>query len=312
MAPTLDRGPSRAVLVEDGRAIKVWRHASGWQRLRDGARARRERDVLAALSARGVRVPRPLALRQGSRGHELAMELVPHAVNVQRALEGAEPWPRGRARAFAELGRLLAALHGAGLEHGDLHPGNALLDADGRAWAVDFDKARLARAPRPARFERELVELCAYARERTSPRERARFALAWHRALPAALRARVGADRAAVRALCVRVEGHAPARRDEQVRRLLKRWLRESSRTRRVAIEHGACLVARACEPVDLALAPAELARARGWRLEELATREGARRRWLELAENVERARAGPRPAVLWWTTTPRVASTER
>ncbi|TAJ15969.1 MAG: hypothetical protein EPO68_11930 [Planctomycetota bacterium] len=305
MARTLDRGPSRAVLIEDGRAIKVWRHASRWQRLRDGARARREQAILAALVARGVRVPQPLGLAHTARGHELALELVPDAVNVQQALEGARAWPRGRARAFAALGRLLAALHGAGVEQRDLHPGNALLDAQGRAWAIDFDKARLARAPRPARCERDMVELCAYARERTSPRERARFALAWHDALPAELRAHWRLE-----ALCARVEEHAPARRDQQVRRLLKRWLRESSRTRRVALADGACFVARPNE-LDAAVEPAAIAHARGWRLESFATRAAARARWLALAENVERARPGPRPAALWWTTAPCVASTD-
>lgn len=311
MARTIDRGPSRAVLVEDGRAIKVWRHASRWQRLRDGTRARRERDVLAALAARGVRVPRPLELRQGPRGHELAMELVPGAVNVQHALEGGADWPHGRARAFAELGRLLAALHAAGLEQSDLHPGNALLDAAGRAWAIDFDKARLARVPRPARFERDLVELCAYARERTSARERARFALAWHAALPAELRGQVELrDPRAFAALCARVEAHAPARRDAQVRRLVKRWLRESSRTRRVEIPGGACFVARPNQ-LDALVEPDDVARAGGWRLESFPTRAAARARWLALAEIVERARPGPRPVALWWTAAPCVASSD-
>jgi tRNA A-37 threonylcarbamoyl transferase component Bud32 len=308
--PELDSGASRRVVVEHGQAVKIWRHSSPLQRLRDAARARREFAILSHLCAQGLRVPRPRELRRGARGHELAMQLVPGAVNVQLALEGRAAWPLGRARAWRELGALLADLHGVGLRQRDLHPGNALLDPQGRAWAVDFDKARLAAAPTRARLRRELVELCAYAVERTTARERARFALAWWRALPAALRAQTAARRAELGSFLAEVERAAPACRDQQVRRLLRRWLRESSRVRRVQTSEGRLLVAREPWPPTPPDAPTALARERGWRIEPYATRRAARARWLALAENAERDRPGPRPALFWLAGPPRLAST--
>ncbi|MBM3978102.1 MAG: hypothetical protein FJ299_14085, partial [Planctomycetes bacterium] len=235
----LDSGASRRVVVERGCAVKIWRHRSPLQRLRDGARARREFEILKQLCEQGLRVPRPHALRRGARGHELAMQLVPDAVNVQQALEGRAAWPLGRAHAWRELGTLLAGLHGAGLRQRDLHPGNALLDPQGQAWAVDFDKARLADVPTPARLRRELIELCAYALERTTPRERARFALAWWHALAPAVRARAALRRAELGPFLAGIERAAPACRDQQVRKLCQRWLRDSSRARRVQTSEG-------------------------------------------------------------------------
>jgi tRNA A-37 threonylcarbamoyl transferase component Bud32 len=308
-AGALDRGHARSLRVENGRVIKTWRHPALVQRLRDAARARREREILATLHARGLNVPEPYTLSRTTRGWQLELQYVSDAANVQRLLECRAAWPTGPERGLSALGALLAELHAAGLVQRDLHPGNALVDAQGRAWALDFDKARLVAALPRAQLETDLLELCAYARERTSARQRRRFALAWWRALTPELRARLALvhseptpPRAARRALGVwlaSIEARAPRRRDAQVRRLVRRWLRESSRTRQVALPGGAMYVAR--DAGDYASPEALLrdAAARGWITERCASRAQARARWLELAEAFERARPDARPLAL-------------
>jgi hypothetical protein len=53
------------------------------------------------------------------------------------------PWPEV-VRVFLDAGRGLAAVHAAGLRHGDLKPENVLIGADGRARVSDFGLAALA------------------------------------------------------------------------------------------------------------------------------------------------------------------------
>jgi KDO2-lipid IV(A) lauroyltransferase len=110
----------------------------------------------------------------------VTIEAIPGALTADRAL-GRSATP-GLLR---ELGGLLASLHNAGVDQGDLHGGNALVDAEGVAWGIDFHGARL-RSPGALGIEilgRDLAVLCASHRERLSARQRARFFLAWRRAL---------------------------------------------------------------------------------------------------------------------------------
>lgn len=44
-------------------------------------------------------------------------------------------------RRFAEVARTLSFLHGQGIVHGDLKPGNMLVDGDGRVVLIDFGQA---------------------------------------------------------------------------------------------------------------------------------------------------------------------------
>lgn len=190
----------------------------------DRARAAREHRLLTELRDAGVRVPRALGLERVDGGWEVRMEWLGPGPTAADLLEGRAPWPRGRAAACRELGRLLATLHSRGVDHPDLHPGNALVATDGRAWAIDFHKARRVKLLRERTLLRDLASLAASARETLTAHERARFFLAWHSALPVELRPR--SPRAA---LAREVELAARERRVAVVHKRRLRWLRASS-----------------------------------------------------------------------------------
>jgi len=194
----------------------------------DRGRARREFETLAVLERAGLPVPKPLGVRATDVGWELDLAPVPAARTLQELLvSGAVP-AGGWERLLAHLGALLARLQSAGWEHGDLHPGNVLVDRDGKPWLIDFQRARRV-APERARCLSEVVECAAMAREQLPARVRARFLAAWRAALPVELRPRLDGT-----ALARAIEERARARRIERVEIGLGRWLRESSRVRRI------------------------------------------------------------------------------
>jgi KDO2-lipid IV(A) lauroyltransferase len=155
-------------------------------RFRDRSRAKAEFDALSKLQSLGVPVPRPLEYGPHPEGGFLvSMQLLQGARTADEALADAAADPVAHHALLTKLAHLLAALHNAGLDQGDLHGGNALVDESGRAFGIDFHKAKL-RAPGSlsgALLERDLVVLCASHRERLSPRDQARFLVAWFREL---------------------------------------------------------------------------------------------------------------------------------
>jgi RIO-like serine/threonine protein kinase len=237
--PRLKRGRARSVFVErdrgEDRVVKRFAGPTAIRRFGDRARALREFEILRTLTDRGVRVPHPVATRSRAGGHEVVMASVPGAIELERALDGSAPMPVARERLARSLGRLLAELHAAGLDHPDLHAGNALLDADGEPWAIDFHSARLRRALGPELLRRDLARACAAVRERTTERFRARGFLAWWNELDPRLRTRLG-SRAA---LASDVEERARSLRREVVAKRSVRWLRESKSVRVVRSARG-------------------------------------------------------------------------
>ncbi|MCC7014746.1 MAG: hypothetical protein IT454_19445 [Planctomycetes bacterium] len=190
----------------------------------DRARAAREHRMLTALHALGVAVPRPLALERVGGAWEVHMQWIDEALTPADVLAGGASWPHSPERAARTLGSLLAELHAAGVDHPDLHPGNALLTRDGAAWAIDFHKARRVARLAQRKIERDLVRLAASVRERTTPTFRARFFLAWWRALPRELRP------ALARAEWVReIEHLARAERVHYVKQRRARWTRQGT-----------------------------------------------------------------------------------
>ena len=70
----------------------------------------------------------------------LVLQLVEGANLAQHAAHG----PIDEVLALAwidEVASAVAHLHARGVAHGDLKPGNVMIDADGRAILVDFDRA---------------------------------------------------------------------------------------------------------------------------------------------------------------------------
>ena len=201
---------------------------------RDRRRAAREYRVLRALHEGGLAVPRPLALAAApAGGWEVRMEYVSGAVPLIEVFLGASPWPAPPALLARQLGTLVAALHGAGLRHADLHAGNVLVGA-GPPVAIDFHKARVLERPErgfPRAVARHLTQLVAGSREFVPPSFRTRFFTAWRRALPAELRARLPEPRV----LIERVEASGRLQRREVVHDRRLRWTRPGSACRAVA-----------------------------------------------------------------------------
>jgi 3-deoxy-D-manno-octulosonic acid kinase len=111
--------------------------------LRTGStRCRQEYELLGRLQNLGLGVPTPIAFAY-------AGTLLYHAWLVTKEIQNAETLAGlsninpARCRAAMEnLAPQLSLLIAHRILHVDLHPGNVLVDTDGRAFLIDFDKAR--------------------------------------------------------------------------------------------------------------------------------------------------------------------------
>ena len=138
---------------------RSWRRLlSRWVRERGRFQPPRERvhrhAALALLArTRGVRTPEVLAVGTFGNGA---------GVIVERYIEGRRLPQLTQAEAAAVLPDLwsqVAALHGAGLTHGDLATANVLVDAEGRPWLLDFTDGLVAADP--TRYARDVADLLA-------------------------------------------------------------------------------------------------------------------------------------------------------
>ena len=285
----LNTRPFRAVSLEvrDGAPVVVKRfhHPNPILARFDRTRARREQRALAELERDRFPVPRVLELRETGAGWELCCAAVQGARTLRELLSSDAPPAGGWEGLLARLGELLARLQAAGWEHGDLHPGNVLVDEHGRPWLIDVQRARRV-APDAARRLDQVVECAAMGRERLPARLRARFLVAWLAALPEGLRpALVGTTLA--RAL----EERARLRRIERVRVGLGRWLRDSSRVRAVGVGRAGIWLRRDLAPELIDRIPAGFVVLHG-------ERDELRAAWLGAARLAEHGLAVARPAV--------------
>ncbi len=193
----LRTAPGRSVdFCEDpqqqtGKIVKRFRARAHYARPFDKARAHREFEGLRALEALGVRVPHAVEIGQDvGDGWFVSLEAIPNAITATEALQTTTR----RSKLLAELARLLASLHNAGVDQRDLHGGNALVDPQGQAYGIDFHSARLRGRGALGRavLSRDMSVLCASHREWITPRERARFFLTWSRALHPDLASQLG------------------------------------------------------------------------------------------------------------------------
>jgi glycosyltransferase 2 family protein len=95
-----------------------------------------EASMALLATAAGVRTPQVLLVGSFPDGAGLL---------VQRRIHGRSLQELGVHRAgdalLAEVRQQVAALHRAGIVHGQLDPGNIIVDRDGQPWLVDFDQA---------------------------------------------------------------------------------------------------------------------------------------------------------------------------
>jgi serine/threonine-protein kinase RIO1 len=215
-------GPRRVVRLARGdvrHLVKHFRTRSGGHRLRERAKAwaglgapEREWRALHRVRARGVPAPRPLGLAHDPGGDCLLVVEAHDAPTLWALLE------RGvddRRALLARVADAVAALHAEGLAHGDLHPGNVLID-DGRPVWIDLQRCRRAR--RGGAAQRRDVGLLDYSLRQLGVSRPDRL-------------------RVLVRALGL--TGHAPRARRRQLRRAIREAERTSRRQTRTRARHG-------------------------------------------------------------------------
>lgn len=276
--PILRRTPDRACWCEGDEFLKSFRARSIWRRLFDARRVRLELAAAGRLRELGVPVPAPLGAARrrdaGGRVHRLARFERLEGCDLERVLErGLDP-ARGE-RLAASLGAALAKLHGAGLRHTDLHPGNLAVLEPNEAIAL-LDLRQVRRGPsRP-----DLVRLGAELLGRVDRRAVVRFQRAYGRAAGLPL------DRATWRELGNR----ALAERERLIDQLAARWLRPSIRVRpfgdawTTAASTDAEARAQLAWLDSIATAPSHIEILEG-------SSAAVRRGWLDAARAVERGR---------------------
>lgn len=117
----------------------VWTGASS-------TRAFAEFEVLAFLHRRGIAVPAPLAAAYWRAGifyrAAILIQRIPNVLTLAEALD-----------APVAVAQTIHAMHDAGVWHADLNAYNILLDKAGKAWLIDFDRARRRNMDDSARQE---------------------------------------------------------------------------------------------------------------------------------------------------------------
>lgn len=116
----------------------------------------REFRVLARAHGEGLPVPAPIAAAFRRTGlayrGDILVASVPEARTLAQLVAAEAPIDWGA------IGTAIAQCHRAGYFHADLNAHNVLLDAAGRAWIIDFDRARV-RVPARAWQQANLARL---------------------------------------------------------------------------------------------------------------------------------------------------------
>ncbi|XAW90701.1 3-deoxy-D-manno-octulosonic acid kinase [Vibrio sp. CDRSL-10 TSBA] len=109
---------------------------TGWHRTRSA----QEFELLRHLAEAGVNVPRPIAARAQRSGltyqADILVEKVPNASDLVDVLQKQALSDD----MYQAIGRMIRAMHNAGVNHTDLNIHNILLDNAGKVWLIDFDK----------------------------------------------------------------------------------------------------------------------------------------------------------------------------
>jgi len=178
----------------------------------------REHAALAALTALGAPVPRPVGWVAAELGRGLVaavvMELVPHAESLRQRLARV---PADGVALAPELAALVARLHGAGWYHQDLYLEHVVIER-GSGRLVLLDLARARRQGWPVRhrwFQKDLGALASTAG--VDEAARCLFFERYAAALGLSPRQRALWARAAL-ARAARIQRHVPRFRDPSTR----------------------------------------------------------------------------------------------
>ncbi|HZF17258.1 MAG TPA: 3-deoxy-D-manno-octulosonic acid kinase [Steroidobacteraceae bacterium] len=160
-------------------------------------RSFREWRTLAALSALGLPVPKPVAARYRRLGWTYRADLITERLEATEPLSARLEIEPLSLTLWIETGRVLRRLQDAGAYHADLNAHNILIDSSNRVFVVDFDRGSIRR-PGPWR-DANLARLYRSLRKVSAPLAPDRFGntewetlLAGYRSLPAAAGAAPG------------------------------------------------------------------------------------------------------------------------
>jgi 3-deoxy-D-manno-octulosonic acid kinase len=106
-------------------------------------RSFRELRLLAALHARGLPVPPPVAGRYVRAALSYRAELITERLKGARSLEAVLEAGQMDSTRWTAIGRCLRRFHDAGVRHADLNSRNIMLGEHGEVWVLDFDRGRL-------------------------------------------------------------------------------------------------------------------------------------------------------------------------
>jgi 3-deoxy-D-manno-octulosonic acid kinase len=112
----------------------------------DRTRSFEELRLLAALHARGLPVPPPVAGRYVKAVLTYRAELITERLAGARSLEAVLAAGPLDGACWEAIGRCLRRFHDAGVQHADLNARNIMLGEQGQVWVLDFDRGRM-RAP---------------------------------------------------------------------------------------------------------------------------------------------------------------------
>lgn len=130
----------------------------------------RELQLMHALHAEGLPVPRPLAariVRSGAyyRGDLITLRLRDTHTLAERLAAAGGAGTNLDAAVFAAIGATVARFHRAGVDHADLNAHNVLFDAQGAVYLLDFDRGRrrqpgLWQDANLVRLRRSILKVC--------------------------------------------------------------------------------------------------------------------------------------------------------
>ncbi len=153
MATGSGRGQAYRIPLEDGEGVLRHYRRGGWMArvvadrywglATASGRAMAEFSLLRRLNALGLPVPAPVAAREirsaGTYTADIVVAMIANSRNVAEILSTQTL----TAQSWRTLGAAVAELHKHQVFHADLNCHNLLLDHQGKAWVVDFDKCRV-------------------------------------------------------------------------------------------------------------------------------------------------------------------------
>ena len=101
-------------------------------------RSRDEFDVMTRLADQGLAVPRPIAaMAKRIIGFAFRLAIITPWIENQGTLASCDS-----VQAWRNAGLAIGQMHRLGVWHADLNVHNILIDNEGKAWLLDFDRAR--------------------------------------------------------------------------------------------------------------------------------------------------------------------------